>query len=234
MLKLRRMKTLNRIAILLMAGTSNRFSKQGTPEKQFIEVKGIPSFIYPLKSLISSSIFQKIIVVCASGKIECVSNLIKKFTTIDSIAVIDGGNDRNSSVKSALDFIEQNYCNWIDSDSYVFIHDAARPCLPIDILTAINEQCGKYDAIAPAIPLTDSITQNGNYIPRDNILRIQTPQAFNLKQIISIYKSSFDKESTDDFSKAIKAGLSTKLIEGSPLLYKITYPEDIYLLEKIL
>lgn len=217
-----------------MAGTSNRFSKQGTPEKQFIEVKGIPSFIYPLKSLISSSIFQKIIVVCASGKTECVSNLIKKFTTIDSIAVIDGGNDRNSSVKSALDFIEQNYCNWIDSNSYVFIHDAARPCLPIDILTAINEQCGKYDAIALAIPLTDSITQNGNYIPRDNILRIQTPQAFNLKQIISIYKSSFDKESTDDFSKAIKAGLSTKLIEGSPLLYKITYPEDIYLLEKIL
>lgn len=225
---------MNRIAILLMAGASNRFSKQGTTEKQFIEIKGIPSFIYPLKSLISSPVFRKTIVVCARGKTECVSNLIKEFTTIDSVAIIEGGNDRNSSVKAALDFIEQNYRNWIDSDSYVFIHDAARPCLPINILTAINEQCGKYDAIAPAIPLTDSITQNGNYIPRDNILRVQTPQAFNLKQIISIYKSPFDKESTDDFSKAIKAGLSAKLIEGSPLLYKITYPEDICLLEKIL
>lgn len=217
-----------------MAGTSNRFSKKGTAEKQFIEVKGIPSFIYPLKSLISSSVFQKIIVVCANGKTESVTESIEKFTDTDSIVVIEGGSDRNASVKSALDFIEQNYCHSIDSDSFVFIHDAARPCLPIDIITTLDELCGTYDAITPAIPLTDSITQNGKYIPRDNILRIQTPQAFNLKKLISIYKSSFNKESTDDFSKAINAGLSTKLIDGSPLLYKITYPEDISLLEKIL
>ena len=228
------MKTLNRIAILLMAGTGSRFSKQGTTEKQFLEVKGVPTFIYPLKSLISSLIFQKIIVVCASRKKKSVCDLIKKFTTTDSVVVIEGGNDRNASVKSALDFIEQNYYNLIDSYTYVFIHDAARPYIPLDIMTIIDENCKKYDAIAPAIPLTDSIVQNGKYISRNNILRVQTPQAFNLMKIISIYKSPIDKKSTDDFSKAINAGLSTRLIDGSPLLYKITYPEDIYLLEKLL
>lgn len=218
-----------------MAGNSNRFSQSLKVKKQFIEINGKPVFIYPLRSLISSEIFDKIILVCPKNTCADVLEIIEENESSNNmLSIIEGGGNRNESVSHALRYIKSEFKNEIDTETFVFIHDAARPFLPVFILKEIDSLCGDFDAIAPAIPLTDSIMKNDIYISRYNIQRVQTPQAFRLFKLISIYDSTLDNQSTDDFSKAIQAGLSHKIINGSPLLYKITFPEDIELFKHIL
>ncbi len=163
-----------------------------------------------------------------------VSELLRNECYTNLISIISGGQSRNESVLLALNYIEKEYSEQINQDTFVFVHDAARPCLPISVLNELNSLCGFFDAIVPAISLTDSIMKNDVYVSRNNIIRIQTPQAFRYFKLLSIYKSGFEDASTDDFSKAINAGLSHKVITGSPLLYKITFPEEIEFFEKIL
>ncbi len=228
------MNKYKRIAILLMAGNSNRFSQSQKIKKQFLEINGKPIFVYPFNSLVSSGLFDQIILVCPVSSEKQVSDIIHGMNISKNISIIKGGESRNDSVLSALRYIESNFKDRIDEKTFVLIHDAARPFLPISILKVIDSLCDDYDAIAPAIPLTDSIMQKGVYVSRENIQRIQTPQAFRLFKLISIYDSAMDNQSTDDFSKAIQAGLTNKVIKGSPLLYKITFPEDIEFFERVL
>lgn len=163
-----------------------------------------------------------------------VSEMLRKEYPTNSISVISGGKSRNESVLFSLNYIEKELSKQIDENAFVFIHDAARPCLPLSVLNELNSLCGPFDAIVPAIPLTDSIMKNEIYVSRENIIRIQTPQAFHYFKLLSIYRSGFEDTATDDFSKAIKVGLSHRVIKGSPLLYKMTFPEDIEFFEKIL
>ncbi len=228
------MNKYKKIAVLLMAGSGNRFGTDKKEKKQFLEINGKPLFLYSLNSLVFSDIFEKVIIVCPKEEKNSVAKLIPTEFPHNLISIIEGGESRNDSVFLSLQYIEHEWHEKIDETTFVFLHDAARPYLPESILNEMNSLCDCFDAIVPAIPLTDSIMQNGVYVPRDNIMRIQTPQAFCFSKLFEIYCSGFEKQTTDDFSKAIHAGLSHKIIQGSPLLYKITFPEDIAFFKKIL
>ena len=123
-----------------------------------------------------------------------------------------------------------------EGDFKIFIHDAARVILPLDILLSLNKGIETVDACAPYLPIADSIYQPqlNRYVNRDDFVRIQTPQVFDYQKLFSLYQKGFSIEDTDDFSKTLRAGLSHKLVLGSPYLYKLTYPEDQKIIETAL
>lgn len=219
------------IAILLLSGNSQRFKEHCNIKKQFYKIKGKESFLYPLDSLVKSKIFSKIILVSNNEDIIKVEQLLKiYYKDISLFNVIPGGKTRNESVLNAL-----NYLKKVEKDNfYVYIHDSARVCLPLSILNDLHNKIRSFDALTPAIKINDSIIQDNEYINRDNVYIVQTPQVFNFEKIYDIYQNHYDESTTDDFKKAKDASLNCSLIEGSLLLHKLTYFNDLQIIEKFI
>lgn len=223
----------NRYGILLLAGEGNRAKTESGLQKQFVELNGKEIFLYPLETMLASNLFTKIILVCNEKRLsnvnEIITNKEKKFLSI--IECIKGGKTRNESVFNALRCL---YDNDVE-DSIVFIHDAARACLPIEVLMSLDAYSEEYDAITPIYPVSDSLMKNDAYIDRESVMSVQTPQVFKIQKLLKIYTDNmFIDNSTDDFGKAQKANLKCLTIKGSPFLMKITYPEDINMMKKLL
>lgn len=155
------------------------------------------------------------------------------FSNNQNVHIVNGGNTRTQSVKNALEkAISLN-------GDIVFIHDAARPGLSNDIIDNIvaSIEAGN-DGVVPALKISDAMWEiEDNHlkapIDRNNRIRVQTPQAFKLKQLYQAY-SNIDGTFADDAEIALHAGLKIGFIDGDNLLDKITYNEDFKHMEKLL
>ena len=233
-----RMKTMDNAlkkgntAILLMAGKGQRLYEVIKEEKQFLKFNGKELFLYPLKALIDSETFDRIIVVTSKQDLERTADLIaSNFEgTQQDIMLITGGSDRNESVKCALFYL----ANIVD-EGYVLIHDAARPFLNQNHIRKIMAEKEGCDAITYVTPCSDSLfRKNGEdieYLDRKNLYLVQTPQLFSFRPLLNVYLNGYKYTETDDFSKCVRSGMKTKTIEGDSLLFKVTGQEELSLLE---
>ena len=96
------------------------------------------------------------------------------------IVTMLGGKERSDTVLAALQFLKNNAA----ANDWVFIHDAARPCLRsssiLDVLSAVdNDPVGGM----LAVPASDTLKQVDHYqvsgtLERQTIWHAQTPQCF--------------------------------------------------------
>ena len=132
----------------------------------------------------------------------------------------------------------------------VMIHDAARPGISEDIISSCIEAMEKYEAVAVAVPSTDSVRMifdaplkgeasypiiTSAHVDRSTIFMMQTPQCFKLSDIRSAYVVAALEEfaATDDASVAEHAGIRVALVKGSSANKKITTKEDIHMATRI-
>tara|TARA_B100000579_G_scaffold431818_1_gene447529 strand:- start:100 stop:1209 length:1110 start_codon:yes stop_codon:yes gene_type:complete len=205
--------------ILLAAGRGIRF-KSNKP-KQFIKYKNKPLYKHSLDLALSSKLFKKIILVT--------NNKIKNLNKT-KVSVIKGGKERHLSTLNALNFIKnKKYKN-------VFIHDAARPNLSLNLLKRLRKELNKSKAVIPYIKSENSVKFKSKNIiknlKREKILLTQTPQCFEFKELFNIYKSN-KKNITDEASLFIENKKKIKFIYGDKKNIKITTVEDLKLLNPI-
>jgi 2-C-methyl-D-erythritol 4-phosphate cytidylyltransferase/2-C-methyl-D-erythritol 2,4-cyclodiphosphate synthase len=86
------------------------------------------------------------------------------------------------------------------------------------------------DAAIPALPVTDTLKRaEGDTItatvPRENLYRAQTPQAFAFDKILAAHETA-TSGMTDDAAIAEAAGLKVTLIDGDAKNIKLTHEED--------
>ena len=112
--------------ILLSAGKSKRFKSK--INKQFITYKNKPLFEHSLKTALDSNLFKKILIV---------SNKKYKKINYKNIKVIKGGIERQNSTQNALNYLKNKKIK------NVFIHDAARPNLSINLLKKLKKELKK-------------------------------------------------------------------------------------------
>ena len=103
--------------ILLSAGKSKRFKSK--LNKQFITYKNKPLFEHSLQTAINSKLFKRILIV-TNKKIN------KNYSK--NINIIKGGNERHNSTENALKYLKNKKIK------NVYIHDAARPNLSLNLL----------------------------------------------------------------------------------------------------
>ncbi len=199
--------------ILLSAGKSKRFKSK--LNKQFIKYKNMPLFEHSLKTAIDSNLFREILIV---------SN--KKIKTIFSkkIRVIKGGKERYNSTWNALNYLKNKKIK------NVFIHDAARPNLSINLLEKLKKELKKSNAVVPYLKSENSVKYkiiNKIYnLNRDKILMTQTPQCFNYKELFNLYKTNKEKIN-DEASLYIRNNRKIKFILGDKKNFKITTIDDL-------
>ncbi|HBA09087.1 MAG TPA: 2-C-methyl-D-erythritol 4-phosphate cytidylyltransferase [Methylotenera mobilis] len=144
-----------------------------------------------------------------------------------------GGETRAQTVLNTLYAMKSQ----VDVDDWILVHDAARPGLTLALLDTLLDSL-ENDAVGGllALPLADTLKQSNaddrvkTTIPRDGLWQAQTPQMFRYRLLTNALES-FDGVPTDE-AQAIEAlGFEPKLVTGSLRNMKVTYPQDMALME---
>ena len=220
---------------LLLAGKSLRFG--GDTPKQFLLVNNQYIFEYPLKTFDSLKEIAKIFLVCDEEHYSFLNNYLKTQKFNHEVSLVLGGKTRQESVYNGLKTLQNST---ISGDNVLF-HDACRPLVRrheiLDIIKALNT----YEGASLAVPLFDSLCKENNMIidksiKRENLMKLQTPQAFKFDIIYKAHKKAIEmKENsyTDDTSLLLANGARIKLVEGSIFNFKITTKDDLILFNKL-
>ncbi|MBT7407752.1 MAG: 2-C-methyl-D-erythritol 4-phosphate cytidylyltransferase [Nitrosomonadales bacterium] len=146
-----------------------------------------------------------------------------------------GGSTRSDTVLNALEIIEKD----IEKRDWIMVHDAARLGVTESLINNFVREVAddKVGGIL-AVPALDTIKRvNGKQKimhteKRDEIWLAQTPQMFRFDLLKDALKSF--KGSPTDESEAIEAiGLFPKVVKGSLDNFKITFPEDLVRVERL-
>ena len=208
---------MNNCFIILAGGESKRFNLK-IPKPYYL-YKGKPLLLHSIDKAKSYKKFSKIVLVVNKKH----KSFIKKLK-IKNIKIINGGKTRAESAFKALKSIRKY------DIKNVMIHDAARPNFSIKLLDKLSMNLKLFNCVIPAIQTPDSIKQkisnNVVNLKRENIYLIQTPQAFNYKELYALQNNK-GIEVTDDANLFVKAGKKIKIIKGEANNNKITINSDI-------
>ena len=203
------------IAVIVAAGRGTRAG--GTTPKQWQYLNRKRIIDHSIDLFKNNSKIDKVMVVLHSDDL----NLLNR----NDVLFTEGGSTRSESVKYGLRALQR-----IERPDYVLIHDAARPSTPPDLINSVIENLITTDAVAPALPVSDTLWEviDEKVVKtksRNNIWRAQTPQGFNFSMILEAHNSS-STTTTDDVEVAIAAGVQVKVISGREENIKITTAED--------
>ena len=212
------------IGIILAGGSGNRF--EADVPKQFCLLNGRMVIEHSAATFRESGLFAKLIVVLPPEWID------NPRAAVGDVNVL-GGATRNESTWRALEACDP------DTD-VVLIHDAARPFVSPEILGECVEALRTHDAVDVCIPADDTIVRVDDgfieSIPdRSRLMRGQTPQGFRFSKIVAAYRANLDRlNTTDDVSIYLREGGRCKVVPGSPFNLKLTYPQDLFIAERVL
>ena len=217
--------------IILASGTGNRYGSD--IPKQFVKIAGKTVFEHTINIFENSKEIDEIIVVITPEYRHFGEELIVKNNFKKVVKLLNGGETRKESSSIGINSIE-------DVEANVIIHDCARPFLSQRIIKDCVKALETYDAVDVAIPSADTIIKVKNNVitkipERKYLRRGQTPQCFKLSTIKKAHELSVnDTNFTDDCGLVVKYGLGdVYVVEGEGENIKITYPEDIYMADRI-
>lgn len=198
--------------------------------KQFLPLCGKPVLWYSLETFLKAWPDLQIILVLPKGHQDAGFAIVNTTSDPARIRITVGGETRFHSVKNGLAAI--------DNAGVVFVHDAVRCLLTIDLIHRCYDKTVEKGNAIPAIQPIDTLrieTPDGSQlIDRSKVRIIQTPQTFFSDIIKKAFEQPYDTSFTDEASVVEKLGVAIQLIEGEATNIKITRPLDILLAEKIL
>lgn len=202
--------------------------------KQYLHLKCKPLIQHVIETFEQSTQIDSVHVILSANDAHwSAANL----TLSDKTSVHDcGGSTRSETVLNGLHEIS----TLAGEDDWVLVHDAARPGLNHVMLNRLIEQL-KQDAVggllamplADTLKLADTSQRAQKTIPREQLWQAQTPQMFRLSTLRHALEH-FHGVPTDE-SQAIEAlGLQPKLVLGGLTNLKVTYPEDLTVLNALI
>lgn len=227
------------IAIIIAAGVGHR-TGQYIP-KQFINVLDKPIIVYTLEKFQKSKNIDAIEVVCLKDWEEILKAYALQYGIAKLKWIVPGGKSSQESIYAGLKNIE-DVCG---KEDIVVIHDGIRPMIEEDILDSCVETCRKCGNGITALPVYEQIfkTYDDNsskeYIPRDSLKILQTPQAYHYMELKDAYDEAFAKNigiQASAYANTMMTELGKTLYfsKGSTKNIKITTKDDIEIFKAML
>ncbi|MGD9842665.1 MAG: 2-C-methyl-D-erythritol 4-phosphate cytidylyltransferase [Steroidobacteraceae bacterium] len=219
-------------AVIPAAGSGARFGSV-TP-KQYLPLAGKTVIEWALSPFLADDRCRAVVVAIAADD----AHWSRLAVTHPKLRVTQGGSDRAQSVLSGLLELQE-----VTTNSWVLVHDAARPCLHAnDLQHLLNAATPELVGALLATPLADTLKQADaeqrivKTLPRTRLWRAQTPQMFRLGMLRDALQSAISNgvSVTDEASAMEAMGYSVRLVAGRTDNLKITLPEDLLLAGSIL
>lgn len=204
-----------------------------TKPKQFIKVKGKELIVYSLETFQNNKHIDEIIISADRAYFRLLKKLKEKYNLSKIINIVEGGKERQDSVYNALSSVTAG------KKDLIIVHDAARPLLPVDVLNnAIRTAESKGNAVVCLEGNNTLIRGNKyieEYIPRNNVFYVQTPQIFRYGDLMKAMKKAFKENfyGTDESMLIKRMGRKVNITGGSGINFKVTTKEDFKLLESL-
>lgn len=224
------------IAIILAGGTGQRLGN--SIPKQFLKVAGKKVIEHTLDVFQNHPQIDEIAVVSHPHHINEVETLLIKNHYTKLKKILQGGKERYHSSLAAINAYDMG------EEINLIFHDAVRPLVNNRIISDCISALEIYNAVDVAIKTTDTIIQASSTncitgIPlREHLRNGQTPQAFKLSTIKRAYKLALEDSefrTTDDCGVVYKylPEESVCIVNGEQFNMKLTYKEDLFLLDKL-
>ncbi len=212
--------------LLLAAGEGTRLGEQGP--KAFYELGGMTLLRRAFLAASGAELVDSIVIAAPKGRADRVASDVGS-----DVVVVEGGETRQLSAASALAAAPHAHA--------YLVHDAARALAPSSLFDAVLRALDGCDAVAPALPLSDTVKQIEddrivNTLDRSTLVAVQTPQGFRG----DVYRRAHEAASqdgfdgTDDAALVERLGVTVRIIPGDDRNLKITTAHDVRVAEALL
>lgn len=196
--------------------------------KQYRAVGGRTLLAHAVASLLGHDAVSRVHVVVAPGEEARARAALGPLAATIGI----GGSTRQESVRLGLAQLEAQ-----GPPARVLVHDAARPFIPGAMIDRLLCALETAPGACPALPVVDSLRRGAAMIeaevPRENLWRVQTPQAFRFPELVSAHACAA-QGATDDAEVLRAAGFAVRLVEGDERAMKVTLPHDFEAAERLI
>lgn len=227
---------------IIIAGGSGRRMGQDIP-KQFINVYDKPVIIYTLEGFQQHPMVDAIEVVCLDGWHDILWAYANQFGISKLKWVISGGDTGQESIRNGVYHLEGK----AKEDDLIVIHDGIRPLVDASVLSDVIQTAKEFGNGVTSLPYNEQIfivnpedtSTTNQYIPRETLRRVSTPQAYRFKRLDEAYHEAFKKEigikgSAYTNTMMVELGETLHFAAGSDKNIKLTTKDDLELFKSYL
>lgn len=228
-------------AVIIAGGSGHRMG-QDIP-KQFINVYDKPVLIYTLEGFQKHPQIDAIEVVCIDGWHDVLRAYAKQFNITKLRWIVSGGETGQESIRNGVYNLEGK----VSDDDIVIIHDGIRPLVDDSVLTDVLVKAAKFGNAVTSMPYNEQIfviskedeTTTTQYIPRETLRRVSTPQAYRFDILNQKYHEAFEKKigifgSSYTNTMMVELGETLHFAAGSDKNIKLTTKDDLELFKAYL
>lgn len=222
------------VAIIIAGGVGSRMGQE--IPKQFINVGEKPVIVYTLEAFQEHPLVDAIEVVCLAGWEQVLRAYARQYK-IDKLKwVVKGGASGQESIRNGV----YNFEGVLAEDDIYIVHDGVRPMLDPEVITDVVRVAKERGNAVTSMPYNEQIflvdkkdsATTTQYIPRETLRRVSTPQAYRFGLLDSKYHEAFEKGVGIDGSNytntmMVQLGVRLNFAVGSDRNIKLTTPENL-------
>jgi 2-C-methyl-D-erythritol 4-phosphate cytidylyltransferase len=212
------------LAILVAAGRGTRLG--GSRPKAFLELYGEPLLLRAARAFEAAPCVDAIVAVVPAGEERAAESALAPLRKLR--AVTAGGPERQDSVRAGLAQAPAGF------DGIVLVHDAARPFVEPELVSAVVAAARSAGAALPVVELVDTVKRVAGAlvvetVDRGSLRAAQTPQAFRFELLSRAYERAARDGAllTDEAMAVERIGEPVVTVPGSARNRKITTPADL-------
>lgn len=221
------------IALLTAGGTGNRMG-QDIP-KQFMCIDNQPVIVYTLQAFQFCEAIDAIAVVCLKGWEVILQAYANQYNITKLKWIFEGGDSNQESIHNGLVGLKEAGCN---DDDIILVHDGVRPLVSEEIIVNNIDTCKKYGYAVTGLICKEAImelkgqTIHKIEIPRERLVRTQTPHTYRLKTLLDGHAKAKENNISGTVASCTLFGElgvdEQHLVRGSEKNgLKLTSPEDV-------
>ena len=226
-------------AIIIAGGVGSRMNMD--IPKQFIHIYGKPVIIYTLEGFQMHPEIDAIEVVCLEGWEETLRDYARQYGITKLRWITQGGSTGQESIRNGVFNLEGE----MKGDDIAIIHDGIRPMVDSGVLSDTLRVCRIHGNGVTSTPYNEQIFRKideystREYIPRETLRKVATPQAYRYGLLLKSYKRAFAEEigiygSSYTNTMMVDLGHTLYFAAGSDKNIKLTSKDDLELFKAYL
>lgn len=212
-------------ALVAAAGRGTRVGAE--QNKVLLPLFDVPVIVWTLQALEQASVISNVVLIIRPEETDAFVALVKQHNLGKVADFVTGGDERQDSVFNGLTQAKQ-------LNDLVVIHDAARPLASATLFSSVCAAASEHGAAMAAIAVTDTLARSDEdfralaNVSRENLWRVQTPQAFQRDVIVAAHRRARSEKyyATDDATLVRRYGGEVRIVPGEAWNLKITERED--------
>lgn len=218
------------VALLTASGQGTRMG-QDIP-KQFLHVKDKPLIIYTLERFQNNPLIDAIVLVTLPNWFGFIEAYAHQFGITKLKWIVAGGETGQESIYNGIAKIAEE----CPKDTVVMVHDGNRPMIDNNIISDSLAVFKKHGSAVAVIPCTEAIFKSENgvdsdiSIPREALMRTQTPHTYTLEKLLWAHAEAKKKGITNTAASCTlmhALGERVYFSRGSEKNFKLTTRDDL-------